>query len=531
MSFNFTYNNRSVLVTERARILFKRLESANNQDRNDLHKSMARVALLFKEFYGSLGKPSMQLRPFENKQVPRSAKINATMQEIEDDLQVAYKEVDAIGQSFVEVFNLSRAYATELGNLSARAASKVVDLRLISNQLDQDVIVAGDDFNDTSRIDGSFALQNPKADIFISQGIATLNRVESRNLVNANTTIDVSPVAPLTLKRRPTVGNVDRFYEGNFYNFMGSARPEGGKWHLEESMTAAVGPGTGITTAAYFMNSSQTPNPSAPGAAQQAQTNVSQYIENQNAPPNPGKRLRPQDIIVIDRGANTVELDAARKRVFDENPSTFWECEYVRVEESIQNAVEDSQASEQQASIVNPNPQNPGLLEGNIVNAAVTLDDLRSQAAVLSESSDDDLVVDITIKLDARKSVNWLSINPNNFEESAWIDVLNIEYAEDVDKPFNVIPNFTDNITENVLTDQANSELDDNESFATLSTNKYSYKGIGVWTFNPIMARVFRIRLRQRRAVPSPYQRLVVRLHRVFTQVYTQTIAPDGGMM
>jgi hypothetical protein len=531
MSFNFTYNNRSVLVTERARILFKRLESPLIQDRNDLHKSMARVALLFKEFYGTLGKPSMQLRPFENKQVPRSTKINATMQEIEDDLQIAYKEVDAIGQSFVEVFNLSRAYTTELSSLSARAASKVVDLRLISNQLDQNIIVAGDDFNDLSRVDGAFPLQNPKADIFISQGIATLNRVESTNLANRNTTIEVTPVAPTFLKRRPTVGNVDRFYEGNFYNFMGSARPEGGKWHLEESMTAAVGPGTGITTTAYFTDSSQTPNPSSPSAAQQAQANVNQYIENPNAAPNPGKRLRPQDIIVIDRGANTVELDNIRKRTLDENPSTFWECEYVKVADSLQESVQQSQATEQQASINNPNPQNPGQLEQDIINAAVTLDDLRAQAATISDSSDDDLIVDITIRLDSRKSVNWLSINPNNFEELAWIDVLNIEYAEDVDRPFIVIPNFNDNISEKVLTDEANAELSNEEEFTTLSSTKYSYKGIGVWTFSPVMARIFRIRLRQRRAVPSPYQRLVVRLHRVFTQVYTQTQAPDGGMM
>ena len=321
------------------------------------------------------------------------------------------------------------------------------------------------------------------------------------------------------------MGNVDRFYEGNFYNFMGSARPEGGKWHLEESMTAAVGPGTGITTSAYTINSTAGANLTAT----QAQDRVAQYIEDPNAAPNPAKRLRPEDIIVIDRGASAAELDNIRKRVTDENPSTFWECEYVRVADSLQQSVEDSQATEQQASIDNPNPQNPGQLEQNIINAAVTLDDLRSQAATISESSDDDLVVDITLKLDSRKSVNWISINPNNFEELAWIDVMSIEYAEDVDKPFVLIPNFNDNISENVLTDEANAELSEDENFSTLSSTKYSYKGIGVWTFSPVMARIIRIRLRQRRAVPAPYQRLVVRLHRVFTQVYTQTSASGGG--
>jgi hypothetical protein len=526
MSFNFSYNNRSVLVTERARILFKRLTAPNLTEKNDLHSSMDRVLKVFQEFYGNLGKPSMELRPFENKLVPRSSKINATMQEIEDDLQVAYKEVDAIGQSFVEVFNLSRAYSNEIGNQASRAASKVIDLRLLSNQLDQNLLIAGDDFNDTSKIDGGFSLQNPKADIFISQGIVTLNRVESINLTNQNTEIEVTPVAPSSLKKRPTVGNVDRFYEGNFYNFIGSARPEGGKWHLEESMSAAVNPGTGITTTAITTDSSQIPTSIA-----SAQQSILPFLNNQESTPGPGQRLRPEDIIVIDRGASNEELTLARKRIIDENPSTFWECEYVKVADSLQESVESSQAAEQQASIVNPDSQNPGQIQTDIINAAVTLDDLRAQAAVLSESADDDLIVDITIKLDNKRSLNWISINPNNFEELAWIDVMDIRYAEDNGKPFVTIPNFRDNISENILTDQANSELTQEEEFSTLSANKYSYRGIGVWTFDPVVAKQIKIRLRQRKAVNAPYQRLAIRLHRVFTQVYTQTQAPDAGMM
>ena len=469
----------------------------------------------FRDIYLNIGKPSLKLRPFEPKQVPRSKQMNLTMKEIEDDLAIAYNEVNAIGNTFVEVFNYSHALSSDLLNATNSVGSKIVDLRFLNGQLDQNVLVAGDDFTNTSKIDTSFGLQNSPAEVSTIQGIVTLPRVESINVFDESTKIDVSPVAPSNLKVNPTVGNVGRFYEGNFYNFIGSARPEGGKFHLEESLSVTTA-GTGVTTNVVIATQD-----SAHDVING--TLLKPIIDQAFAAPGPGQNLRPEDIIVYDRGASSDEKTNSRKHMADNNPSSFWECEYVKTDPNIQTYVDTSK-------LITPKNTDGSIGgEKDLLSSSVTLDDIRNKARATSASQEDDLVIDVTVTLSKPTQINWISINPNNFEDSAWIDVLDISYAIQDGSNFTTIPNFDNNIYDNVITNDANAELSDQTAGSILAPNKFSYKGIGVWSFEAVTAKVIKIRIRQRSAIPAPYQRLAIRLHRVFTQVFTHS-SSDSGM-
>lgn len=511
MSDKFRFNNRSILISRRVRALFNKINREQSfRDRNDIVTNLSTMHSIFKELYSNLGKPSVKINPLENKQVPKSSQITKTMYQIEEDLRAAYDETKTLRSGFVEVFNHAQALSAELIKSAEQVSSKVVDLRLLNNQLDQQLIIAGDDFKDLSKIDTNFPLQNPVADILIDQGTVILKRISSSNLVNQNTNIKITPLAPTDLSNKPTVNNINRFYEGKFYDFIGNARPEGGRFHIEQTLAVNVQP-TGVTVNTVTVN-----NPSP--------TNILNYVNEQLADNSSGggKILSPEDIVIYDRGANEEEKNVVRKNLIDQNPATFWECEYVKVEPSIQDSVDQSKLLDlDDKSTLNSNDDNLG---------TITLDDLRNQSRALSASSSDDLIVEINIELDKEQLVNWISLVPANFNETAWIDVLEISYTKNNATAYNLISNFNNAIHDNTLTDEANAELTDAEKGSILAPNKYSYRGVGVWSFDPVVAKFIKIKLRQRSAIPAPYQRLAVRLHRTFTQVYSQSNASTPGI-
>ena len=519
MSDKLRYNNHSVIIARRVRALFNKINRDQSlRDRSDIRSRTGKLLESFRELYTNLGKSTIEARPFEPRQVPRSEQLNLTMQEVEQDLTIAYDEVGSLRNGFVETFNHAQAASSDLLLSSQNIASKVIDLRLLAGQQDQNILVAGDDFTTLTRVDQNIGLQNTQADVLLDQGAVTLFRSLSHNVVNENTSIKVTPIGPQDMKTLPTVNNINRFYEGNFYNYIGDARPEGGRFHLEETMSVNVEEqGVAVTD----VNNINGVINIATAQADHLQ-NALDRLGDPEAPPGPGEALRPEDIIVYDRGASEGEKRVIRRNMIDENPSSIWECEYVRTEPAIQQAVEE-------ANTIGLDTQST-VLEGpageqyplDNIPMAVTLDDLRTQASGFSQGDDDDLVVEIILTLDKPQKVNWISLIPNNFEETAWIDVLDDSVSVDGQSTFRQIPGFNDAVHDNILTDDANAELTDQEAGALLAPDRYAYRGTGVWNFDAVVAAAVRVRLRQRTATPAPYQRLAIRLHRVFTQTTTQ---------
>jgi len=494
----FRNPNKSRMNEGKIRLLFKRMKDRlTTRDGSNFDSAVADVYATFKRFFTTLGKPSFQHRPLLKYDDPDPDPYNQMLEEIENDLRTAFEEVSVASELVIETFNVAQIAAEELNQRSTAAASKIIDLQLLNGQLDQEVLIAGDDFQSSSKVDTSFSLQNSAADIRTREGVATLSRVESIPVTNLDTRITVTPLSlgnGAVPSSNPTSDNTARFYEGDFFDYIGSARPEGGKWHLEERINPEVidsvqGDSDTIMTDLNSVDS-------AIGGAVDQRTGEDRLV---------GLPLRDEDILVIDRGASPEEKEIIRQRMVDENPDSFWESEYVLNAEEIQSYV-------------------TGLDQGQIRDT--TPNELRARAVALDNV---DLEVQITMELSERSPVNWISMNPMNFGETSWLEVTEVSTADNSSAGFEPIEGFDQNRFANVLTNEANEELQEGTVSDVLAPSRFSFRGSGVWTFPVREAKFIRLKVKQRVPVPDPYQRMALQLNRVIQNTQNYSRGSSGG--
>lgn len=502
MTHRYRIPNRSKLATAKVRAALKRIRATLLDPITSTLSDAARsVFNLVSKILPRIGKPTFDPKLMVEDADPDPAAWNENLQHIEEDLTTLFEEQKEIRQLRAEVSNAASLSGKELEEKANLAQSLLTDLRLTSGQLDQEVIVATDNFLDMTKIDQAFPLQYPAAEVNTMQGAVTLSRVEAINVITQDARVDIAPIGPSALVtrpdqgRQPTPDNSMRFYEGRFYAPLGEARPEGGRWHLEEKVRPGVTvPGDSVV---YTMDAS-------------GSKIFDQFPDlRREADERPqGFPLRPEDVIVLDRGASLPELLASRKRAVDSSPDSFWECEFVVDAPQLDQLIADREAEE----------------------ATVTPQELRGRAA--REDVDRfDFEVEILVRMDRRQTVNFITINPMNFEETAWLEVIEVSTAETEEDAFVPIEGFGDQIFENVLTDEANAELTDGEAKTVLAPSKYSYRGQGVYSFPPRDVSRVRIRLRQRTPVPSNYERVVIQLTRTLSSTESSYKGSGGGMM
>ena len=223
----------------------------------------------------------------------------------------------------------------------------------------------------------------------------------------------------------------------------------------------------------------------------------------------------------IDRGASAEELETVRKRMIDGNPDSFWECEF---------ALSTTKLDQLAAKLLDPvNPSSPGGDPNSTQVAEVTAEDLRARAAE-SDIDTTDFEVEVVLELPRRQTINFITINPINFGETTWLEVTDVALASDEDAAFETVEGFGSSTFDNILTNEANAELTEGEQSVVLSPNRYSYRGVGVFTFPPKEASRVRVRLMQRTPVPTPYERTAVQLNRTLTATATKFKQKSGGM-
>jgi hypothetical protein len=528
MSLRLRIRNASTLAVTRLKEEFKRLRARiNTQEGGNLSDILQSLYKLTDKVLKRSGDVSFDPHMLVKDADPDPEKWNQNMEQVHTDLKALFSEDKEIKRLRAEVYNSSVIASKELQERNNLAASMITDLRLTAGQLDQDVIVAGDDFSNMDHIEVGFPLTYSMADINILQGVATLRRVEAVNVVDPEAVkITISPLSPAAATNRaPTPDNSNRFYEGKFYAPVGEARPEGGKWHLEER----VRPGTVVPYEDSGVYAIQVKE----GMSDEELFSGFPDLKRESDTRETGFPLSPEDILVIDRGASLEELSSVRKKMVDGNPETFWECEFV---------LSTSKLDELAAKLLDPvsptDPNNPsgssedpnegGDPSGTQV-AQITPEDLRARA---SESDIDtvDFEVEITMNLPRRETINFITINPINFGETTWLEVTDVALAGDEDDGFITIEGFGNSTFDNILTNEANMELTEGEQSVTLSPNRYSYRGLGVFTFPPTEASKVRIRLMQRVPVPSAYERLSVQLNRTLTTTTSKVKQSGGGM-
>ncbi len=573
----FKNPNRSRITKNKIAALFDRIIRRNSErERGSIFDILTDLFIEFKRFFTKAKSPRFQFSPLTKGDVVVAEKYNDTILDAMEDLSVCTDETNAIKPIVVGSYNAARQMGKELENRSEVALSKITDVRLFQGQLGQEILVFGDDFQNIKRVDASFALSAPSADVRTGDGLVTLNRIESVNLVDDETEVNCEPLAPSSIltedsainqedavpqsvptigglagtstalphkrglwygrnrrkkgilgtqwhpgllgslpipewlkkfqkgnrglggffgrrrKRKsgptpapiaptgitggiPRVDNTNRYYEGNFYNFMGQARPEGGQWHLEDS----------------------------PSKMTNEELNYTRTIDTTNAPT---EQEHPQGSLLIDRGASEEEKNAVRGRMFDENSASFWEAEYVK---RIPSRRWKRKLFGVMAGSLDPN------------NTEVSLDELRELAI---QKDTEDFEIQITVDLGRVKPVSWVSLEPINFGETAWMEVTDVATAGTESEGFRTVPGMYKNRFANVLTDEANEELQADIASQILSPDRYSFRGKGVFSFPMTAVRYVRLKIMQKVPVPALYQRLSVQMVReINTKVVVRT--------
>lgn len=490
MSHRYRIPNRSKLASGRIRTVMKRLRATLlDQTTGTLHDAILGVYNIAAKFLPNIGKPIFDPRYLVEDADPEPWAWNSNLESIEDDLRLLFDEIEEVRQLRAEISNTATMTSKELEEKANLAQSLLTDLRMTSGQLDQELIVATDNFLNDSKIDGSFPLQFPDAELNTMQGAVTLKRTQALNVITDAAEILVTPIAPAALISRPDSGRLPtpdgtmRFYEGRFYAPLGQARPEGGRWHLEEKVKPGVVVSGGDDTIFTMDDTS--------GSRIFDQFPDLRRLAEERPQ---GMPLSPDDIIVIDRGAGLGELKAVRRQLIDGSPDTFWEGEFVVDAAPLDALIEEREAAE----------------------ATVTPQELRARAA-RDDIDRFDFEVELVIRLDRRQLVNFIVINPMSFDETAWLEVIEVSTAQSDDDAYVPIEGFDDQLFENVLTDDANAELTEGQATTVLAPSKYAYRGQGVYSFSPREVARVRIRLRQRTPVPSEYDRVVIQLTRTLT--------------
>jgi len=514
VSYRYRTPNPTRLVTRRIAAGLKRLrEFMLTQEGGNLSDGTREMFKMFEKVLPRLGKPSFDPEFLVTDGDPDPAAWNRNMRGIEDDLRGLYEEYDALRQISQEVSTKASVDAAELEEMGNLANSMITDLRLLEGQLGQDIIVAGDDFTDRTKVDDNFPTQFPKAEVNTLQGAVTLRRLEATNVITEDADIQVTPIGPSELLaragrgRHPTPDGTMRFYEGKFYAPVGESRPEGGKWHMEERVRPGVTvPGDSVI---YTLGSSS--NPLAifdefPDLRREADTRPT------------GFPLRPEDIIIIDRGANLAELLGIRQRMIDGNPDSFWECEFLIDAPELDQLIEAREDQRDPAE---------GAADDEEIFTEVTPEELRARAAA-PDLDRFDFDVEIVISLSRRQLVNFITMNPMNFKETAWLEIVDVSTA-DRGGVFTPIEGFSEALFDNVLTDQANAELTASEEETLLAQSKFSYRGQGVYTFAPRQVTKVRFRLKQRTPVPANYERIALQLTRTLSSSESH-YSGSGGM-
>jgi hypothetical protein len=494
------------------------------EERSDVGKLRSRILDLFKKLFQGLGKKRFQYTPIRGNQVPFVEDYNNAVQDIEEDLGTLYAETTRVQELSRLTFNYNSVLSEELAKRAAAAASKVIDLRLHAGQLAEELVVAGDDFNDLSRVDLGFSTESPMAEVVPGQGIVTLKRTGADPAVDENTVVEVNPLNS-NFTREPTEKNLRRFYEGHFYSWIGSSIPEGGQFHLEEKLS----PLTKAAPNTVIDSDDEVHGIQSEIVADQEVQDLHGFQDlRQDGSDRPaGSPLLPSDIQIIDRGATEEERKAVRANMVDGNPDTVWQCEYATNTAAVTSLMTKlNQEEEVKAKALAEEKPVPNQSKIDELKRQLTPDAIR---ALLREDDIDtlDLEIEILLKVpdDGQRDVNFLTLSPNNFEDTAWLEVFDIAVAETADSAFVTIPGFDQGLFENTLTDEANEELEEGEYKSTLAPTRYTYRGQGIWTFPMLRASKIRFKIRQRVPIPSPYQVLAVQMVRSITRTKnTQTI-------
>lgn len=429
---------------------------------------------------------------------PRSEVYNNNLYSIYNDLKRFYEDLKNLNEIEISSYNYAQIINEELISRANQLASTVVDLNILNNLDRGDVIVAGDDFKNTNYIDLEIGTASSIVDTFIGGNGITLNRTSIGQVVDDKTEVEIIPLSPIaqgetTVNTEATQENLGRFYEGNYYNFLGAARPEGGS----------------DFTFRYIPFTGESPNQTGStegNTVQDSSEAVNRFLNNVEVISQAGK--------YVAVGATLTEKKNQRRNMLDSNPTSFWECEYVYKTENLLDRFE------------------PDIGETDEVQSTEITIDLE-EAERRAKAFDDpgrDLIVDIILTFKESKTINTVAINPIIFGANSFPEIIDIAYA-DPEGNFKTIEGWNSMKLARVITPEANEFLSSTESSALLSPNRGQYQGQGVFVFSSIDTKKVKTKIKVSNPVPSIYERIYVLLKNDVQVTTTKTTKTKYGWL
>lgn len=552
----FLLPNNTVITENALRDLYRRVRNviASSRDKSDAKSVTEETLAALEKFFKGLGKPQFEHSEIQPEDPIIASQINEILDTVINDINVGYDEAVNLRDTSIATYNFSSVHISELQRRADEIAGLVTDLRLLSDQHGEEVIVFSDNFVDDSKIDPGFPTEFDTAETMPGQGTLTLHRLETESVGQDEVVIEVTPLVGIT--REPNQDNIGRFYEGHFYSFLGEAEPEGGSFHISEeinqdslsgydqsSFTVPDLPKGSSESAkrkrrrllknlvvqggkeASFLERlksgvfndkfSTTPKGRSKFKAFVAERiktthradriKRKQFLYYYRHPDEAAKAgfnldtndvpLTAENFIPMDKGASEEELQQERQKVLDGNPASYWQCELVRDAKTIQDYVDK-------------------LTEDN-VNAEISPDELRKLATSLDK---EDLEVEIIFRFSEPRVLSWITFNPMTFDDGAYLEISDVSTSPDLDSTFVPVESFLSNKFSNILTEEANEELPKDLASAILAPSAYSYRGIGIWPFAARTVQKVRIRVKQRSPVPNPFERYVIEGTRTVTR-------------
>lgn len=439
----------NLLVSKLQGALATLSEKLKNNNSSSIPVAVNEAYIAISDYFKEIGTADFVPVLVSHNDIPSAETYNRNLISAHNDIVRFYADLKNLTESYVTSYNYAQIITKDILEQANGLASIVVDLNILNNFDRGDTIVAGDDFNNLDYIDSSISLGSDQVELIPGGGGVTLTRNSSVDLLDTNSKVEIVPIAPTsqgnTVNTEATPGNIERFYEGNFYNFLGLARPEGGNFNFKTL------------------------------------TQISADT----------KSIDGTESILIDVGASAEAKNKARSVMFDKNPATFWECEYLFRTNDIavpSTDVTDSNSDATQQVI------------------SVDVDQLNKIAKSLDRPSTD-LVVDIIVTLPEVRTVNFISINPILFSSEAYPEIVDISYADSVEGTFSTIPGWESIKFPKYLTPEANEFLTDSQQSAILAPSKAAYKGQGVFNFPPVEAKKMKIRVKVDSPVSNIYER------------------------
>jgi hypothetical protein len=312
-------------------------------DNAELSSVIAAAAEEFNTFFKNYGKPYFVANKFHRHHTPVSANYNETIHTADKDIGRLYSLVNSSMKLTTKAFNYSQIINKQLLNTATIAASKVIDLSIFAGFLKGKVIVAGDDFYNEELIDKDAPISTDQAQSILGANALGLARSQTVFITHPNMAIAVEPTKPkgtessslgnvvaTSLKSKeskgtksvndqPTPGNLERFYEGHFYTYMGELEAEGGTLNIQFIAAPDELPQTAVTQTINGVEVDENGDPITNAEG----NNVSP--DAASAATESAKGVGYYAVI----SASEEAKQTLRQKMVDGDPASYWQAEYV----------------------------------------------------------------------------------------------------------------------------------------------------------------------------------------------------------